>query len=112
MGAMAKDETVRRILQLRMRAPTPDTTQLLSFVKAAIPFYQAFANTRVRLLRNVDDPAQFIQQIEYDAEPTFELNRQKVASDPMIQNYLRTWRSFFPGGVEVDVYEDVTDGNQ
>ena len=106
---MAKDEKVRRILQLRMRSPTPDTAQLLSFVKAAIPFYQAFGNTRVRLLRNVDDPAQFIQEIEYDMEATFELNRQKVASDPMIQGTLRTWRSIFPGAVEIDVYEDVTD---
>jgi hypothetical protein len=105
---MAKDEKIRRILQLRMRAPTPDTTQLLSIVKAAIPFYQAFGNTRVRLLRNVDDPAHFIQEIEYDAEATFELNRQKVASDPMIQGYLRIWRSLFPGAVEIDVFEDVT----
>jgi len=109
---MANEERVRRVLQLKMRAPTPDTTQLLSFVKAAIPFYQAFGNTRVRLLRNVDDPAQLIQEIEYDIEPTIELNRQKVASDPTIQAYLRTWRSMFPGAIEVDVFEDVTDGDQ
>lgn len=107
---MANEERVRRVLQLRMRAPTPDTTQLLSFAKAAIPFYQAFGNTRVRLLRNVDDPAQLIQEIEYDIEPSIELNRQKVASDPTIQTYLRTWRSMFPGAIEVDVFEDVTDG--
>jgi hypothetical protein len=109
---MAKDApTVRRILQLRMRAPTSDTTQLLPFVKAAIPFYEAFGNTKVRLLRNVDDQAQLIQEIEYEAEATFELNRQKVASDPTIQGYIRTWRSLFPGAVEVDVFEDITDGN-
>jgi hypothetical protein len=108
---MAKDaQTVRRVLQLRMRAPTPDTTQLLSFVKAAIPFYEAFGNAKVRLLRNVDDEAQFIQEIEYETEATFELNRQKVASDPTIQTYIRTWRSLFPGGVELDVFEDVTGG--
>ena len=109
---MANEERVRRVLQLKMRAPTPDITQLLSFVKAAIPFYQAFGNTRVRLLRNVDDPAQLIQEIEYDIEPTIELNRQQVASDPTIQAYLRTWRSMFPGAIEVDVFEDVTDGGQ
>jgi hypothetical protein len=111
MDVMANEERVRRVLQLRMRAPTPDM-QLLSIVKAAIPFYQAFGNTRVRLLRNVDDPAQLIQEIEYDIEPTIELNRQKVASDPTIQAYLRTWRSMFPGAIEVDVFEDVTDGDQ
>ena len=109
---MANEERVRRVLQLKMRAPTPDTTQLLSFVKAAIPFYQAFGNTRVRLLRNVDDPAQLIQEIEYDIEPTIEFNRQQVASDPTIQAYLRTWRSMFPGAIEVDVFEDVTGSDE
>jgi len=106
-----ESQTVRRILQLRMRAPTPDASQMLAFAKAAIPFYEAFGNTKVRLLRNVDDQAQFVQEIEYHAEPTLELNRQKVASDPTIQGYIRTWRSLFPGGVEIDVYEDVTDGS-
>jgi len=109
---MANDaQTVRRVLQLRMRSPTPDSTQLLSFVKAAIPFYEAFGNAKVRVLRNVDDEAQFIQEIEYEAEATFELNRQKVASDPTIQTYIRTWRSLFPGSIEVDVFEDVTRGS-
>jgi hypothetical protein len=108
---MANDtKTVRRILQLRMRAPTPDIAQMLAFAKAAIPFYEAFGNTKVRLLRNVDDQAQFIQEIEYQTEASLELNRQKVASDPTLQGYLRTWRSMFPGAVELDVYEDVTDG--
>ena len=108
---MADDtKTVRRILQLRMRAPTPDIAQMLAFAKAAIPFYEAFGNTKVRLLRNVDDQAQFIQEIEYQTEASLELNRQKVAGDPTLQGYLRTWRSMFPGAVELDVYEDVTDG--
>jgi hypothetical protein len=38
-----------------------------------------------------------------------ETNRQAIASDPMFQSYLRTWRQLVPGGVEVDVYEDVTE---
>jgi hypothetical protein len=28
----------------------------------------------------------------------------------MVQAYLHTWRSLFPGAVEIDVYEDVTEG--
>jgi hypothetical protein len=51
----------------------------------------------MRLLQNVDDPARFIQEIEYDTHEVVELNRQRVASDPQVQAYLRTWRSFFPG---------------
>jgi hypothetical protein len=30
-----------------------------------------------------------------------------VASDPRVQVYLQTWRSLFPGGVEIDVYQEV-----
>jgi hypothetical protein len=38
-----------------------------------------------------------------------EFNRQKLASDPMARNILQGWRMLFPGGVEMDVYEDVTE---
>jgi hypothetical protein len=62
---------------------------------------------RIRLLQNVDDPAKFMQEIEYDAPGDFELNRQKVASDPRMQTYLQAWRSMFPGAVEVDVYREM-----
>ena len=61
----------------------------------------------MRLLQNVDDPARFVQEIEYDTHEVVELNRQRVASDPQVQAYLRTWRSFFPGSVEIDVYQEV-----
>ena len=65
---------------------------------------------RVRLMRNADDHAQFVQIIEYQTDPTLEASRQKVASDPMIRNYMQAWRVVFPGPMEMDVYEDVTDG--
>jgi len=43
-------------------------------------------------------------------DETIELNRQKFASDPMVQNYLQAWRTLFPGTIEIDVYEDITEG--
>jgi hypothetical protein len=61
------------------------------------------------LLRNVDDQTQFLQVIEYETDQAFELNRHKLASDPLVQKYLQGWRALFPGTVEVDVYEDLTD---
>ncbi len=78
-------------------------------VKSAAPLYQAFGDVRVRLLRNADDPAQFIQVIEYQADQAVEVSRQKMASDPITHNFVQAWRSLFPGAVEVDVYEDVTE---
>jgi hypothetical protein len=108
--AMAENEKVRRTVQIKVRTPGADYTQLLSLAKTAIPFFQALGGARVRLLRNVDDPTQFIQAIDYETDQALELNRHRIASDPMIQTYLQTWRTFTMGAVEVDVYEDVADG--
>jgi hypothetical protein len=100
---------VTRFLHVKLRAPTADTAQLLPLMKAALPMLEALG-ARVRLMRNADDPAQFLQIIEYQMDSQLEANRQKVASDPMIRNYVQAWRAVFPGPMEMDVYEDVTDG--
>jgi len=104
---MAKNGKVRRTLQLRFTMPSADPTQLLSFVNASKPFYEMMGGTEVRLLQNVDDPAKFIQVIEYETPEAMELNRQRIASDVRLQTYLQAWRAILPGGVEVDVYKDV-----
>jgi len=105
-GAKAK-----RILQVKIRIPSADTTSLLTAtMKNALSMYSAFGDAQVRLLRNADDRNQFIQVIEYQMDKTIELNRQKFASDPMVQNYLQAWRTLFPGAIEIDVYEDITEG--
>ena len=62
---------------------------------------------RVRLMRNVDDPARFIQVVDYETDETVEMNRQRLASDPRLQTFIQAWRSMLPGVVEIDVYEEV-----
>jgi hypothetical protein len=74
--------------------------------QASAPFFQLFGDAKVRLLQNVDDPARFIQVIEYETPQAFELNRQRIASDPRLQVFLQTWRTMLPGGVEIDVFQD------
>ncbi len=108
---MATDaKKVSRILVVKTKLPTAEAIKSLSMMmKSATPFYPAFGDAKVRLLRNVDSPTEVIQIIEYKAEPGLELNRQKLASDPMARNFLQAWRMLFPGGVEMDVYEDVTE---
>jgi len=101
------DAKVRRTLQLRFTLPTADSAQLAAMIKAAAPFYQMFGNAQVRLLQNVDDPAKFIQEIEYEAHEDWELNRQRIASDARMQAFLQTWRAMFPGALEIDVYQEV-----
>jgi hypothetical protein len=106
---MPKEEAakVRRTLQLRFTLPSADSGQLAAMIKAAAPFYQMFGKAEVRLLQNVDDPAKYIQIIDYDANEEWELSRQRIASDPRMQVYLQTWRNMFPGALEIDVFQEV-----
>jgi hypothetical protein len=107
---MANDAAkANRVLCVKLKTPSADaTTLVVTMMKNAFPLYKAFGDAQVRLLRNVDDQTQFLQVIEYQTDQAFELNRQKLASDPMVQTYLQTCRSLFPGALEIDVYEDVT----
>jgi len=102
------DSTVRRTLHFKFVLPNADPAQLASLSQALAPFYGMFGGKSVQLLQNVDDPGKFIQVIEYDTPAAAELNRQRIAGDPRMQAYLQTWRAFAPGGVELDVYRDVT----
>ena len=99
-------KTVRRTVQFKFTLPAANSSQLAALIKSAAPFYEAFGGKRVRLLQNVDDPARFIQEIEYETHEFLEINRQRVASDPRVQAYLQTWRSLLPGSVEIDVYQE------
>ena len=102
-----EDAKVRRTLHLRFTLPTGDSGQFAAMIKAAAPMYQIFGNAKVRLLQNVDDPAKFVQIIDYDANEDWELSRQRMASDPRMLVYLQTWRNMFPGVLEIDVFQEV-----
>jgi len=101
------DETLQRVLQLKIRVQG-DAGQFRALMQSATPFYQAMGGRRFRFLRNVDDPSQLLVEIEYEAHAGLELNRQKVASDPMVRTFLQGWRTMLAGSAELDVYEDVT----
>ena len=83
------DRKVRRTLHLRFTATGADPDQLLAMMRAAAPFYQMFGNATFRLLHNADDPAKFIQVIEYETPKSLEANRQTVASDMRLQRSSR-----------------------
>jgi hypothetical protein len=99
---------VRRTLLLRLKAPTPDAAKVLgSMMRNTAAMYNAFGDAKVRLLRNADDQTQFLQIVEFHSDEAVERSRQKMASDPAMQNFLQAWRSMFPGAADAEVYEDV-----
>ena len=99
------DAKIRRTLHFKFTMAAA-SEQMVAMIKSAAPLYQMFGDARVRLLRNVDDPNHFLQEIEYDAPQSMELNRQQIASDPRVQAYLQTWRAMFRGTIEIDVYRE------
>jgi hypothetical protein len=102
------EEDVRRVLQIKMRA-LADPSQVLTLIRSAAPFYRTIGGTGFRVLQNVDEPAQLLIEIEYAAHAALELNRHKVASDPMVRTFLQGWRTILAGAVEMDVYANVTE---
>jgi hypothetical protein len=104
-GKNGDEAKIRRTLHFKFTLPGA-SEQMVAMIKTAAPIYQMFGDARVRLLQNVDDPNRFLQEIEYDAPQTVELNRQQIASDPRVQGYLQTWRMMFPGTIDIDVYKD------
>ena len=64
--------TVRRTLQFKFTLPAGNPSQLVPLMKAAWPFIEAFGGKRMRILQNVDDPARYLQEIEYE---THEVDR-------------------------------------
>jgi hypothetical protein len=107
---MTKDSETKvgRILQFKFTLPAAaDPAQFLTFIKATAPYYELFGGRQVRLLQNVDSPAQFIQVVDYEIDQSFETSRQQIASDPRLQAFLQSWRQMFPGNVEVDVFREV-----
>jgi hypothetical protein len=100
-------EDIRRVLQIKMRA-LGDPQQVLALIRSAAPFYRTLGGAGFRVLQNVDDRAQLLIEIEYAAHAALELNRHKVASDPMVRTFLQGWRAILAGSADMDVYEDVT----
>ena len=101
-------EELRRVLQIKLRA-LGDPQQVLALIRSAAPFYRTLGGASFRVLQNVDDPAQLLVEIEYEAHAALELNRHKVASDPMVRTFLQGWRAILAGSADMDVYQDVTE---
>ncbi|MCW5693596.1 MAG: hypothetical protein KIT48_14645 [Pseudolabrys sp.] len=100
-------QTLHRVLQMKIRA-LGEPAQVLALVQSTAPFYRALGGTQVRFLQNVDDPAQFVIEVEYEANAALEINRQKISSDPMVRTFLQGWKTLLAGAAEMDVYQDVS----
>jgi hypothetical protein len=81
---------------------------LVSFLRTAIPFYEGPGGIRVRLLRDVEDPNAFIEDITYEDEAAYAADQHRVESDPVMIARLEEWRGLLAGAVEVQTLREVT----
>ena len=99
------EEKIRRILHFRFTLPGAPA-QMLPMIKSAASFYQLFGDAKVRLLQNVDDPDALhpggrLRGAGGDGdEPPGDRQRSEF------QAMLQAWRALFPGGVEIDVFQE------
>ena len=67
----------------------------------------SLGGVRVRMLRSVDDPTQFIEIIEYDDRDAFKKDQHRVASDPQMRGYIQIWHSLLADGADGVEVEDL-----
>ena len=93
-------------LQLRIRVATERQAEFRSFLREAIPFYEAPGGIRVRLLSKDTEPEHFIEQVEYVDERSYQQDDERTRSDPAMAQFLARWRSLLAEPPVVEVYRE------
>jgi len=93
-------------LQLRIRVATERQAEFCSFLREAIPFYEAPGGIRVRLLSKDTEPEHFIEQVEYVDERSYQEDDERTRSDPTMAQFLARWRSLLAEPPVVEVYRE------
>lgn len=91
-------------LHLRIRVTENRRDEFLSFLKEAVPFYEAPGGIRFRLLTNSTDPERFIEEIEYADEHAYQSDDERVRFDPAMKQMLERWRSLLAEAPVIEVY--------
>ncbi|GIK49122.1 MAG: antibiotic biosynthesis monooxygenase [Hyphomonadaceae bacterium] len=99
----------KRTIHLRIKPRTGDHQELGAFLRNAVPYYEALPGVRVRLLRSLDDPSQYVEVVEYETVAAFNADEKRMAIDPRMQAFLRDWRATLAQDVIVETYEDVSE---
>jgi quinol monooxygenase YgiN len=92
-------------LHLRGQAAPGRRSELVEFLREAIPFYEAPVGIRVRVLWDLADPDRFVEVVEYLDRETYDRDQVRVEHDPAMQAYLRRWRSLLAEPPQVCGYD-------
>lgn len=79
------------------------------FLKQAIPFYESLPGVRVRRLRSVEEPARYIEVIEYETIEAFDRVQTRLSGDPRMLALIKRWRKLLKGNIDIETYMDIAD---
>jgi quinol monooxygenase YgiN len=91
-------------LHLRGRAAPGRRSDLVEFLREAIPFYEGPGGIRVRLLWDLADPDRFVEVVEYADRDAHDRDQARVDHDADMQGYLRRCRAFLAEPPQVHTY--------
>jgi hypothetical protein len=80
-------------------------SDLIAFLREAIPFYERPGGIRVRILWCLEDPDRFVEIIQYDDAETYTLDQARAAHDPEMLGYLSRWRALLVEPPRVRTYQ-------
>lgn len=93
-------------LMLRFSVAPEHRETLRAFLAKALPYYEQPGGIRVRLLRGVDSPTEFLEMVEYRDREAYERDQLRVQNDPVMKALLAEWRQLHVAPVSVEVYHE------
>lgn len=100
----------RVILHLTIRAAHGRRSELIEFLRSAIPFYEQPRGIKIRLLQSTEDPDSFVEIVEYESWDKYHEDARRVEDDKEMQSYLDKWRSLLFAQAKTEVYTELIDG--
>lgn len=89
------------IVSLSYRVSSEHRSELLSFLKETVPFYEQPGGIKIGLYENIDEPGSFLELVAYDSEAQYEADQLRVEHDKKMQQVLEKWHQFIDGPLEV-----------
>ena len=96
-------DVITLYLHGRVRTSRAD---LEAFLVRARPTYEAPGGIRTRLQWALDDPAVFVEIMEYADRDTYDTDQVRVEQDPAMRALLAEWRTHLDGPPRVVAYQE------
>lgn len=85
---------------------TTSRSALEAFLRRARVVYEEPGGIRTRLQWRDDEPATFVEIIEYADRATFDADQVRTETDPRMRALLDEWRTHLAGRPRVEVFEE------